>query len=155
MAFQIKGNLDGGRIHAAIVASRYNEPIVEKLVDGAIEGFIHCGVRGKNIKIFWVPGAFEIPLTAKKIALSRKFDCIVCVGCVIQGETHHYDHIARNVSKGIAKVSRETGVPTIFSVILTDDAQKAWERAGGKFGNRGTEGALAAVEMTNLLKLIR
>lgn len=155
MALHHSGELHGKGVRPAIIAGRYNQPIVEKLVEGAIQGFQEHGVNSEDIQVFWVPGAFEIPMVAGQAARSRKFSCIVCVGCVIQGDTFHFEHIAWGVSTGIAQVSRETGIPVIFSVLLSDDSRKAWERAGGTAGNRGYEGALAALEMTDLLRKIK
>lgn len=145
-------NLSGKGIRPAIVAGRFNRPIVEKLVEGAVAGFLENKVQEKEIRVFWVPGVFEIPLAAKTLGASKKYDCIVCVGCVIKGETFHFEHVAWGASSGIARASLDTGVPVIFSVLLCDDPQKAWERAGGKTGNRGYEGALAALEMANLMR---
>lgn len=140
-------------IRPAIVASRFNLPIVEKLVDGAIRGFAENGIKKDSIRIVWVPGAFEIPLAAKKIALTKKVDCIVCAGCVIKGETFHFEHVANAASQGILQASLETGVPMIFCVQLGDDPQILSERAGHKC-NRGYEGALAALEVLTALKTI-
>ena len=142
----------GTNIRAAVVASQYHKPIVEKLVEGSVRGFTQKGVKKDRIEIFWVPGAFEIPLMAKKLAESKKYDCLVCVGCVLKGETDHYEHVARSVSMGIQSASLSTGVPISFSVLLSDDPQIAYERARENENNRGYEGALAAFEMANLLK---
>lgn len=155
MVSQVKGERLGKRIRPAIVASRYNEPIVQKLVDGAIQGFIEHQVQEKAIHVFWVPGAFEIPLTAKTLAASKKYDCIVCVGCVLKGETDHFEHVAQSTSRGILRASLDTGIPIMFSVLLGDDPRTAWERAGAKGANRGYQGALAALEMANLLKTLK
>jgi 6,7-dimethyl-8-ribityllumazine synthase len=140
-------------VKPAVVASRYNLPIVEKLVEGAKQGFTENGVPEDEIEIFWVPGAFEIPLMAKTLAQTKRYDCIVCVGCVLKGETFHFEHVANAVSTGIQAVSLATGVPVIFSVILSDDPQKAWERAQGKT-NRGYEGALTGLEMAKTLQAV-
>lgn len=148
-----KGNPDGKGVRPAIVASRYNEPIVEKLVEGAVECFTGHGVDQKIIDVFWVPGAFEIPLAAKKLAETKKYDCIVCVGCVLKGETHHFEYVAQGAASGIVKASLTTGVPIMFSVILADDPRKAWSRAQGD-ANRGYEGALSALETVSLLRRI-
>lgn len=137
------------KIVPAIVAAKYNTPIVDKLVEGALHGFTERGIKKESIQVVWVPGAFEIPLAAKKLALSKKVDCIVCVGCVIKGETFHFDHVADAASHGILQASLETGVPMIFSVLLGDDPHILSERAGNRC-NRGYEGALAALDMANL-----
>lgn len=150
-----KGNLSGKGVRPAIAASRYNQPIVEKLVEGAVQGFVEHGVKKAGIDVFWVPGAFELPLAARTLATSKKYHCIVCVGCVLKGETYHFGYVCQGVASGIARVSLDTGIPVMFSLLMSDDPQKAWERAGGESGNRGTEGALAALEMVNLLKEIR
>lgn len=140
-----------GKIRPAVVASRFNLPIVEKLVDGAIRGFREQGIQQEKIRVFWVPGAFEIPLAAKKLALSKKIDCIVCVGCVIKGETFHFEHVANAASLGILQASLETGVPMIFSILLGDDPKILSERASDRC-NRGYEGALAGLEMFTQLR---
>ena len=148
-----KGDADGKGIRPAIIASRYNEPIVENLVEGAARCFTEHGVDSKMIDVFWVPGAFEIPLAAKKLAETKKYDCIVCVGCVLKGETHHFEYVAQSASSGIASVSLEADIPVMFSVILADDPRKAWSRAQGD-ANRGYEGALSALETVNVLRKI-
>jgi len=155
MVRQLKSDPAGKGIRAAIVAGRWNEPIVEKLVEGAIRGLVEHQVLEKNIAVFWVPGAFEIPLMSKKLATSKKYDCLISVGCVLKGETFHFDHIAEAASKGVLQASLETGIPIAFSVILSDDPRKAWERAGDGEMNSGYRGALAALEMANLLKQMK
>ncbi|MQN00525.1 MAG: 6,7-dimethyl-8-ribityllumazine synthase [bacterium LCO1.1] len=136
----------------AIVASRFNEIIVHKLLDGALDGLIRHGVREENITTAWVPGAFEIPVIAKRLALSKKYDAVICVGAVIRGKTSHYEMVCNEVSKGIAQTSLETGVPVLFGVITTDNIEQAVERAGSKAGNKGYDCATSAVEMVNLIK---
>lgn len=121
----------------AIVASRFNEIIVNKLLGGALDGLVRHGVKEENITAMWVPGAFEIPVIAKKLALSKKYDAVICVGAVIRGSTSHYEMVCNEVSKGIAQTSLETGVPVLFGVITTDNIEQAVERAGSKAGNKG------------------
>ena len=136
----------------AIVASRFNEIIVNKLLGGALDGLVRHGVKEENITAMWVPGAFEIPVIAKKLALSKKYDAVICVGAVIRGSTSHYEMVCNEVSKGIAQTSLETGVPVLFGVITTDNIEQAVERAGSKAGNKGFDCALSAIEMVNLMK---
>src|SRR5574344_2528966 len=138
----------------AIVASRFNEIIVNKLVGGAVDGLVRHGVEENNISTAWVPGAFEIPVICDKLAASGKYDAVIAVGAVIRGSTSHYDYVCNEVSKGVAQVGMQTGVPTIFSVVTTENIEQAIERAGTKAGNKGVDGAMAAMEMANLLKKI-
>lgn len=138
----------------AIVASRFNEIIVNKLLGGALDGLVRHGVKEENITAMWVPGAFEIPVIAKKLALSKKYDAVICVGAVIRGSTSHYEMVCNEVSKGIAQTSLETGVPVLFGVITTDNIEQAVERAGSKVGNKGYDCAVSAIEMVNLMKQI-
>ncbi len=138
----------------AIVASRFNEIIVNKLLGGAVDGLVRHGVDEENITAAWVPGAFEIPLTAAKLAQSGKFDAVICVGAVIRGDTSHYDYVCNEVSKGIAQVSLSTGVPILFGVLTTENIEQAIARAGSKAGNKGYDCALSAIEMVNLLRQI-
>jgi 6,7-dimethyl-8-ribityllumazine synthase len=136
----------------AIVASRFNEIIVNKLLGGAVDGLVRHGVDENNITAVWVPGAFEIPITADKLAKSGKYDAVICVGAVIRGDTTHYDYVCNEVSKGVAHVSLNTGVPVLFGVITTENIEQAIARAGSKAGNKGYDCALSAIEMVNLLK---
>ena len=138
----------------AIVASRFNEFIVSKLIEGARDGLLRHDVAEENISLAWVPGAFEIPVVAKKLAESGKYDAVICVGAVIRGATTHYDYVCAEVSKGIATVSMQTGVPVMFGILTTDTIQQAMERAGTKAGNKGYDCALGAIEMVNLMKQI-
>ncbi|MGN0242120.1 MAG: 6,7-dimethyl-8-ribityllumazine synthase [Candidatus Weimeria sp.] len=138
----------------AIVASRFNEIIVNKLLGGALDGLVRHGVKEENITAMWVPGAFEIPVIAKRLALSKKYDAVICVGAVIRGSTSHYEMVCNEVSKGIAQTSLETGVPVLFGVITTDNIEQAVERAGSKAGNKGYDCAVSAIEMVNLMKQI-
>lgn len=135
-----------------IVASRFNEIIVNKLLGGAVDGLVRHGVEEDNISAAWVPGAFEIPLAADKMAASGKYDAVIAVGAVIRGSTSHYDYVCAEVSKGVAQASVKNGVPVMFGVITTDNIEQAIERAGSKAGNKGAECAVGAIEMVNLLK---
>lgn len=135
-----------------IVASRFNEIIVNKLLGGAVDGLVRHGVEEDNITAAWVPGAFEIPLAADKMAASGKYDAVIAVGAVIRGSTSHYDYVCAEVSKGVAQASVKNGVPVLFGVITTDNIEQAIERAGSKAGNKGFECAVGAIEMANLLR---
>ena len=136
----------------AIVASRFNEIIVKKLLDGAVDGLISHGVKDDNITAVWVPGAFEIPVIADKLAQSGKYDAVIAVGAVIRGATSHYDYVCNEVSKGVAQVGLKNGIPVLFGIITTENIEQAIERAGSKAGNKGYDCALSAVEMVNLMK---
>ncbi len=135
-----------------IVASRFNEIIVTKLLGGAVDGLVRHGVEAENITAAWVPGAFEIPSVASRMAKSGKFDAVICVGAVIRGDTSHYDYVCNEVSKGIAHVSLETGIPVLFGILTTESIEQAISRAGSKAGNKGYDCALSAIEMVNLIK---
>ncbi len=148
----IEGKLIAQGLKFGIIAGRFNEFISEKLVSGAIDALERHGVDENEIDITWVPGAFEIPLTAKKMAESEKYDGVICLGAVIRGATPHFDYVSSEVSKGIARVSLETDVPVIFGVLTTDNIEQAIERAGTKAGNKGYDAAVTAIEMANLLK---
>ena len=141
---------DGAKI--GIVAARFNEFIVSKLISGARDGLVRHNVEDDDITLAWVPGAFEIPVMEKKMAESGKYDAVICLGAVIRGATSHYDYVCAEVSKGIASVSLETGVPVMFGVVTTDNIEQAIERAGTKAGNKGYDCALGAIEMINLAK---
>ena len=134
-----------------IVASRFNEIIVNKLLGGAVDGLVRHGVEDGNITAVWVPGAFEIPTVAQRMAVSGKYDAVICVGAVIRGETSHYDYVCNEVSKGIAQVSMTTGVPTLFGIVTTENIEQAIARAGAHAGNKGYDCALSAIEMVNVL----
>jgi 6,7-dimethyl-8-ribityllumazine synthase len=138
----------------AIVVSRFNDFITEKLLNGALDALIRSGAADKDIEVIKVPGSFEIPLVAKKIAQSNRFNAIICLGAVIRGSTPHFDYVAAEVSKGIASVSLESEIPIIFGVITTDTIEQAIERAGTKAGNKGWSAAIAAVEMANLIEMV-
>jgi len=137
-----------------IVASRFNEIIVNKLLGGAVDGLVRHGVEEQNITAAWVPGAFEIPSVASKMAKSGNYDAIICVGAVIRGETSHYDYVCNEVSKGIAQTALATGVPVLFGIVTTENIEQAISRAGSKGGNKGYDCALSAIEMVNVLKQI-
>ena len=152
MANIIQGNYTTSSEKFCIVISRFNEFIGSKLLSGAIDELVRHGVDEKTIDVIWTPGAFEIPLIAKKAAQSKKYDAIITLGAVIKGSTGHYDFVAAEVSKGIAHVSLETGIPVIFGVLTTDNLEQAIERAGTKAGNKGSEAAKTAIDMANLTK---
>lgn len=141
-------------IRVGIVASRFNSFIVTKLLEGAVDGLVRHGVEESNITACWVPGAFEIPLVARKMAESDKYDAVIAVGAVIRGSTTHYDYVCAEVSKGIAQVGLQTGKPVMFGVITTENIEQAIERAGSKAGNKGYDCALAAIEMLNAMEQI-
>jgi len=149
-----EGKLVAQGLKFGVVVGRFNEFIGGKLLSGAIDGFKRHGVEEENIEIAWVPGAFEIPLAAKKMVNTKKYDAVICLGAVIKGSTPHFDFVSSEVSKGIANVSLETGVPVIFGVLTTDTIEQAIERAGTKAGNKGFDAAVTAIEMANLLKQI-
>ena len=149
-----EGNLVSKDIRVGIVAARFNEFITSKLISGAMDGLVRHNVNEDNIHIAWVPGAFEIPLIASKMAKSGNYDAVICLGAVIRGATSHYDYVCTEVSKGIAAISLETGVPVMFGVVTTDNIEQAIERAGTKAGNKGYDCALGAIEMVNLLRSI-
>ena len=141
-------------MRVGIVASRFNSFIVQKLLDGAVDGLIRHGVEEKNITACWVPGAFEIPVVAQKMAASDEYDAVICVGAIIRGSTSHYELVCNEVTKGIAQVGLKSGKPVLFGVITTENIEQAIERAGSKAGNKGSECALGAIEMLNLMKQI-
>lgn len=149
-----EGKLISQGLKYAILVGRFNEFIGSKLLGGAIDALKRHGVNDDEIEIIWVPGAFEIPLVAKKAAKSEKYDAVICLGAVIRGATAHFDYVSGEVSKGIANVSLETEKPVIFGVLTTDTIEQAIERAGTKAGNKGYEAAVTAIEMANLLKEI-
>lgn len=148
----LEGNVVASGIKVGIVAARFNEFIVSKLVSGAEDACVRHGVNSDDIELAWVPGAYEIPLVAKKMAKSGKYDAVICLGAVIKGSTSHYDYVCAEVSKGIASVSLETEIPVIFGVLTTDNIEQAIERAGTKAGNKGYDVACTAIEMVNLMK---
>ena len=148
----LEGKLVASGLKVGIVAARFNEFIVYKLVSGALDGLKRHDVKEEDIDIAWVPGAFEIPLIADKMAKSKKYDAVICLGTVIRGATSHYDYVCNEVSKGIAQVSLNTGIPVLFGVVTTENIEQAIERAGTKAGNKGYDCALSAIEMVQLIK---
>lgn len=149
-----EGKLVSQNIRVGIVAARFNEFIVNKLVGGAMDALLRHDVREEDIDLAWVPGAFEIPLIAKKMAESGKYDAVICLGAVIRGATSHYDLVCNEAAKGIAHVSLDSGVPVLFGVVTTENIEQAIERAGSKAGNKGYDSAMAAIEMVNLVRAI-
>jgi 6,7-dimethyl-8-ribityllumazine synthase len=150
----LEGKLVAENMKVGIVAARFNEFITSKLVGGAMDGLTRHGVPEENVALAWVPGAFEIPLIASKMAQSGKYDAVICLGAVIRGSTSHYDYVCSEVSKGIATVSLQSQVPVLFGVLTTDNIEQAIERSGSKAGNKGYDCALSAVEMVNLIRQI-
>ena len=151
MANIIEGYISGKGLKFGIVAARFNEFIVSKLVGGALDTLHRHETADSDIDVAWVPGAFEIPVVAKKMAESGKYDAVLCLGAVIRGSTTHYDYVCNEVSKGVAQVGLQTGVPTIFGVVTTENIEQAIERAGTKAGNKGADAAMTAMEMASLL----
>lgn len=149
-----EGNLVAQDMRVGIVVARFNEFITSRLLGGALDGLKRLGVEEAHIHTAWVPGAFEIPLIASKMAKSGSYDAVICLGAVIRGSTSHYDYVCNEVSKGIAAVSLETGVPVMFGVITTENIEQAIERSGSKAGNKGFECAEGAVEMVNLIRAL-
>ena len=150
----LEGKVVAQGIRVGIVAARFNEFITSKLVGGALDGLKRHDVKEEDIDVAWVPGAFEIPLIASKMAKSKKYDAVICVGAVIRGSTSHYDYVCSEVSKGIANVSLNSDVPVMFGVLTTDNIEQAIERAGSKAGNKGYECATGAIEMVNLIRAL-
>ena len=147
-----EGKLVSEGVKVGIVVARFNEFITSKLLAGAIDGLKRHEVAEEDIEVAWVPGAFEIPIVAQKMAASGKYDAVICLGAVIKGSTSHYDYVCAEVSKGVATVGLNTGVPTLFGVLTTDNIEQAIERAGTKAGNKGYDVACSAIEMVNLMK---
>lgn len=150
----LEGKVVAQGIRVGIVAARFNEFITSKLVGGALDGMKRHDVKEEDIDVAWVPGAFEIPLIASKMAKSKKYDAVICVGAVIRGSTSHYDYVCSEVSKGIANVSLNSDIPVMFGVLTTDNIEQAIERAGSKAGNKGYECATGAIEMVNLIRAL-
>jgi len=150
-----EGRLWGEGLSIAIVVSRFNDLVTRQLLAGAEDGLRRHGVEAEGVDVAWVPGAFEIPLTARKLAESGRYQAVICLGAVIRGETPHFEYVATQVSSGIAQASLETGVPVIFGIITADSLEQALERAGGKMGNKGYESAASAIEMANLMRGLR
>jgi 6,7-dimethyl-8-ribityllumazine synthase len=151
----VEGQLSAAGFRFGIIVARFNDFISSRLVEGALDALLRHGAAEEEVTIVKVPGAFEIPLVAKKLAVSGRCDAVICLGAVIRGATPHFDYVAAEVSKGIANVSLETEIPVIFGVVTTDNLEQAIERAGSKSGNKGYEGAVAAIEMVNLLKELK
>jgi 6,7-dimethyl-8-ribityllumazine synthase len=155
MVKKIEGKLIAKDRKFAIVAGRFNEFISNKLIEGSLDCLLRHEADEKNITVYWVPGAYEIPVIAKRLALSRNYDAIICLGAIIRGATPHFEYVAAEASKGIAQVSLETQIPVIFGIITTDTLEQAIERAGTKAGNKGWDAALAAIEMADLSTKIK
>ena len=154
MGIIFEGKLIAEGLKFGIVVARFNEFITNKLLSGAMDGLKRHGVQEADVDVAWVPGAFEIPLAAKKMAESKKYDAVLCLGAVIRGSTPHFDYVCAEVSKGIAQVGLSSGIPVAFGVLTTETIEQAIERAGTKAGNKGFDAALTAIEMANLLKNI-
>ena len=150
----MKGQLVVTGKRFGIVGARFNELITEKLIDGAVDTFLRHGAKEGEIEVVWVPGSFEIPYVAQKMVKNRKYDAVICLGAVIRGATPHFEYIASEVAKGIARVSLDAGVPVIFGIITADNLEQALERAGVKLGNKGRDAALSAIEMVNLFEVL-
>ncbi len=148
----VEGKLSSEGLRLALVTSRFNSFITDRLVEGALDAIARTGGNPDEVRVYKVPGAFEIPLVAKRLAASGRFDAVVCLGAVIRGSTPHFDYVASEVSKGVAQTALETGLPVTFGVLTTDSLEQAIERAGSKAGNKGFEAAMAAVETANLLR---
>jgi len=151
MANVIEGNLKADGKKFGIIVARFNSFISEKLLDGALDSILRSGGKDEDIDVVWVPGAYEIPLVAKKMATSQKYDALICLGAVIRGATPHFDVVVNEVSKGSAQVGLDSGVPVLFGVLTTETIEQAIERSGTKAGNKGAEVAVAAIEMANLV----
>ena len=149
-----QGSLTAPQGRFAIVAARFNEYIVKSLVQGAVDGLKRHGIADDAIDVAWVPGSFEIPLVAKRMAGSGNYLAVICLGCVIRGETDHYDHVAEQAAAGVAQAALSTGIPVLFGILTCESLEQAINRAGGKSGNKGFEAALAAIEMANLLQVL-
>lgn len=150
----IEGNFNGKGMKIAIVAARFNELITSKLLGGAMDGLVRHQVDQQDVHVAWVPGAYEIPLVAQKLAKTKKYDAIICLGAVIRGSTTHYDYVCNEVAKGVAQVSMNQEIPVMFGVLTTESIEQALERAGTKAGNKGFDCAVGAVEMVQLLREI-
>lgn len=150
----IEGTLDGAGLRIAVLLSRFNEPVGDRLLEGALRTLEHRGVRPGDILVVKVPGAFELPAVAKRLAGSGRHDAVVCLGAVVRGETPHFEYVAGEASRGIARTSYETGVPVLFGVLTADTVEQALERAGGRHGNKGAEAALGAIEMARLVRAL-
>ncbi len=154
MPKEIKGDLNGQGLRVAVVVARFNEVVTHQLLSGALDTLARHGVRDDDVRVAWVPGAFELPLIAKTLAKTQRFDSIICLGAVIRGETGHYEMVAGQASSGTGAVGMETGVPTIFGVLTTETIEQALNRAGGKSGNVGSNSAMTAIETARLVQKI-
>lgn len=150
----LEGKLSAQGLKFAIIVSRFNSLVTQRLLDGAMDALRRHGADENSITIAWTPGSFELPLVAKKFAQTGKYDAVICLGCIIRGDTPHFEYVASETAKGIAQVMLETGVPTVFGVVTADTLEQALERAGAKAGNRGFDAAMTAMEMANLLREI-
>ena len=155
MGTTFQGELHGADLRLALVVSRFNEAVTSRLLAGARSALERHGVREEDVDVAWVPGAFELPIAARRLAESRRYDALVCLGAVIRGETPHFEYIAAETARGIGQVAQDTGVPTIFGVITPSTLEQALERAGGKVGNKGYDAAVSAIEMANLMRRLR
>ncbi len=155
MPKMVQGDLNAKGLKFGIIASRFNDFITARLIDGAMDGLLRHGAVDADIEVVRVPGAFEIPLVAQKMATAKKYDAVICLGAVIRGATPHFEYVSAEVSKGVAAVSMDAGIPVVFGVLTTDTIEQAIERAGSKGGNKGWDAALSAVEMANLMKQLQ
>ncbi len=155
MTKTIQGDLNAKGLKFGIIASRFNDFITARLLDGAVDGLLRHGAAEADIEVVRVPGAFEIPLVAQRMAKAQKYDAVICLGAVIRGATPHFEYVSAEVSKGVASVSMDSGIPVVFGVLTTDTIEQAIERAGSKGGNKGWDAALSAVEMANLMKQLQ
>lgn len=152
MPKELKGDMNGQGLHVGVIVARFNEVITRKLLDSAVETLIRHGVRDEDITVGWVPGAFELPVVAKALAKSGRYHAVICLGAVIRGETSHYDLVAGQAAGGISSIGLETGVPTIFGVLATENMEQALNRAGGKSGNMGATTAVTAIETARIIE---
>jgi 6,7-dimethyl-8-ribityllumazine synthase len=155
MPKQVQGNLNAEGLKFCIIAARFNDFITSRLLDGALDGLVRNGAKDNDVTVVRVPGAFEIPVAAKVAAQAGKYDAVICLGAVIRGATPHFDYVSAEVSKGVASVGMDAGMPVIFGVLTTDSIEQAIERAGAKSGNKGFDAAVAAIEMVNLFKALK
>ena len=155
MPRQLNGEMDGNGLRVAVAVARFNEVVTRSLLSGAVETLTRYGVRDEDISVAWVPGSFELPAVAKGLGQTGRYDAVICLGAVIRGETSHYDMVANQAASGINAAGRETGVPTIFGVLTTENMDQAINRAGGKSGNLGSNAAVAAIEMARLMESIK
>lgn len=154
MGVEYQGKLIGTGRTFGIIVSRYNSFITKRLLEGAIDGLVRHGVKEEDIGVFWVPGAYEIPITAQKVIQRGKYDAVICLGAIVRGETPHFDFVASESAKGITQIGLSSGVPVIYGIITTETLEQAIDRAGAKTGNKGTDAALSAIEMVNLFDQI-